>query len=188
MNWGSALVAPVVTYEPEGNVDPAVGPHALRRNGHAAERVLHEAARIRGAQLPGPRVHRHRPDRRQRGNQRGMEEVAAMLNGSGGARAHACTSSATTTRRTATANGWPNRARRTRPSGRHAGITDTSLLPYVAPHHIGRTSSRRGRVRGERRLGRSTRASAGVRGDGDAAARGRGREADPGCGRGGIGW
>ena len=64
---GNALVAPIVTYVPEGNLDPALGPHALRRRHHAPERALHEVVGVHGAQPRRPRVHRRRLHRRQRG-------------------------------------------------------------------------------------------------------------------------
>ena len=133
---GNALVAPVVTYVPEGNVDPPSG--HMRYAGTVTlpneffMKLLEYAAR-------SFRVHGFTDivligD--SGGNQRGMEEVAALLNGEWGgegARVHFIGDYYA-------ANGyreWLAEQGETDESiGRHAGITDTSLLLYVAPQHI----------------------------------------------------
>ena len=133
---GNALVAPVVTYVPEGNVDPPSG--HMRYAGTVTlpneffMKLLEYAAR-------SFRVHGFTDivligD--SGGNQRGMEEVAAVLNGEWGgegARVHFIGDYYA-------ANGyreWLAEQGETEESiGRHAGITDTSLLLYVAPQHI----------------------------------------------------
>lgn len=133
---GNALVAPVVTYVPEGNVDPPSG--HMRYAGTVTlpneffMKLLEYAAR-------SFRVHGFTDivligD--SGGNQRGMEEVAALLNEEWrgeGARVHFIGDYYS-------ANGYrewlAEQGETDETIGRHAGITDTSLLLYVAPQHI----------------------------------------------------
>lgn len=135
---GNALVAPVVTYVPEGNVDPPSG--HMRYAGTVTlpneffMKLLEYAVR-------SFRVHGFTDivligD--SGGNQRGMEEVAAVLNGEWGgegARVHFIGDYYA-------ANGYrewlAEQGETDATIGRHAGITDTSLLLYVAPRHIRR--------------------------------------------------
>ncbi len=135
---GNALVAPVVTYVPEGNVDPPSGhmryPGTITLPNEFFVKLLEYAAR-------SLRVHGFTDivligD--SGGNQRGMEEVAGALNeewGGEGARVHFIGDYYS-------ANGyreWLAEQGETEESiGRHAGITDTSLLLHVAPQHIRR--------------------------------------------------
>ena len=133
---GNALVAPTVTYVPEGDVDPPSG--HMRYAGTITlpneyfMRLLEYAARSFRAHgftdivLIGDSG----------GNQRGMEAVAAALNEEWqgeGARVHFVGDYYS-------ANGfrdWLMEQGETEETiGRHAGISDTSILLYVAPQHI----------------------------------------------------
>lgn len=136
LELGNALVAPVVTYVPEGDVDPPSGhmryPGTVTLPNEHFMKLLEYAARSFRAHgftdiaLIGDSG----------GNQRGMEAVAAMLNDEWdgeGAHVHFAGDYYA-------ANGyreWLLEQGETEETiGRHAGITDTSLLLYVAPEHI----------------------------------------------------
>ncbi len=133
---GNALVAPAVTYVPEGDLDPPTGHMAyagtITLPNEYFVKLLEYAAssfRVHGFTdivLIGDSG----------GNQRGMEEAARTLNqawGGAGARVHFIGDYYA-------AHGfreWLQEQGETPESiGRHAGITDTSLLLYVAPQHI----------------------------------------------------
>ena len=133
---GNALVAPVVTYVPEGEVSPPSG--HMRYAGTITlpneyfMKLLEYAAR--SFKVHGFTDIAFIGD--SGGNQRGMEEAAAMLNeewGGEGSRVHFIGDYYA-------ANGyreWLLEQGETEDAiGRHAGITDTSLLLYVAPRHI----------------------------------------------------
>ncbi len=133
---GNALVAPTVTYVPEGDVDPPSG--HMRYAGTITlpneyfMKLVEYAAR-------SFRVHGFTDivfigD--SGGNQRGMEAVASLLNeawNGEGARVHFIGDYYA-------ANGfrdWLMEQGETEETiGRHAGISDTSILLYVAPEHI----------------------------------------------------
>ena len=133
---GNALVAPVVTYVPEGNVDPASG--HMRYAGSITlpnehfMKLLEFAAR-------SLRVHGFTDivfigD--SGGNQRGMEQVTTMLNqewAGEDVRVHFVGDyyAANGFREFVLEQGIADEE-----IGRHAGILDTSLLLYVAPEHI----------------------------------------------------
>lgn len=133
---GNALVAPAVAYVPEGDVDPPSGhmrfPGTITLPNEHFMKLLEYAAR-------SFRVHGFTDvvfigD--SGGNQRGMEAVANMLNeewGGEGARVHFVGDYYA-------ANGfrdWLAEQGETEETiGRHAGISDTSILMYVAPQHI----------------------------------------------------
>ncbi len=133
---GDALVAPTVTYVPEGNVDPPSGhmrfagtitlPNEFFMN------LLEYAARSFRAHgftdiaFIGDSG----------GNQRGMEAVATMLNeewGGEGARVHFIGDYYAN-------NGFRDwlveQGEQPDSIGGHAGISDTSILLYVEPRHI----------------------------------------------------
>ncbi len=133
---GDALVAPTVTYVPEGDVDPPSGHMRYAGtitlpNEHFMKLLEYAAAsfRVHGftdVALIGDSG----------GNQRGMEEVALRLNDSwegSGARVHFVGDYYA-------ANGYREwlveQGETPEAIGRHAGITDTSLLLYVAPRHV----------------------------------------------------
>ncbi len=133
---GNALVAPSVTYVPEGNVDPPSGhmryPGTITLPNEYFMKLLEYAAlsfRTHGFTdivFIGDSG----------GNQRGMEEVASMLNadwGGEGARVHFIGDyySANGFRDWLTEQGETDET-----IGRHAGISDTSILLYVASEHI----------------------------------------------------
>ena len=132
---GDALVAPTVTYVPEGNVDPPSG--HMRYAGTITlpneffMKLLEYAARSFRAHgftdiaLIGDSG----------GNQRGMKAVATLLNeewGGGGARVHFIGDYY--------ANGFREwlveQGEEPDSIGGHAGISDTSILLYVNPRHI----------------------------------------------------
>lgn len=134
---GNALVAPVVTYVPEGNLDPPSG--HLRMAGTITlpneffMKLVEYAAR-------SFRVHGFTDivfigD--SGGNQDGMEQVATELNAEWG-------DDATRVHFVGDYYGandgfteWLVEQGETEESiGRHAGISDTSILLYVAPEHI----------------------------------------------------
>lgn len=133
---GNALVAPIVTYVPEGGLDPPSG--HMRYSGTITlpneyfEKLVEYAAR-------SFRVHGFTDivfigD--SGGNQRGMENVAAALNeewSGGETRVHFIGDYYA-------ANGfreWLQEQGETEETiGRHAGISDTSILLYVEPRHI----------------------------------------------------
>lgn len=133
---GNALIAPVVTYVPEGDVDPPSGhlryPGTITLPNEHFEMLLEYAARSLAVNgftdvvLIGDSG----------GNQRGMEAVAARLNAEwagSGSRVHFVGDYYS-------ANGFREWAQEQGMSeeeiGRHAGVLDTSLLLYVAPEHI----------------------------------------------------
>ncbi len=133
---GNALVAPVVTYVPEGNVDPPSGhmryAGSITLPNELFMKLLEYAAR-------SLRVHGFTDivfigD--SGGNQRGMEEVANLLNAEwagGPTRVHFVGDyySANGFREWVAEQGIdPDEI------GSHAGVLDTSLLLYVAPEHI----------------------------------------------------
>ena len=68
---GNALVAPIVTYVPEGTVEETEGKPAACRDDHTTERALHEAARVYRAEPCGRRFYRHRLHWRQWGKPEG---------------------------------------------------------------------------------------------------------------------
>ena len=135
---GDALVAPTVTYVPEGGVDPPSG--HMRYAGTITlpneffMKLLEYAARSFRAHgftdmvLIGDSG----------GNQRGMEAVATMLNeewGGEGSRVHFIGDYYAN-------NGFRDwlaeQGELPDSIGSHAGITDTSILLYVEPRHIRR--------------------------------------------------
>ncbi len=135
---GNALVAPVVTYVPEGDVDPPTGhmryPGTITLPNEHFMKLLEYAARSLRAHGFADIAFIGDSG----GNQRGMEAVAAMLNeewGGVGARAHFVGDYYA-------ANGYrewlAEQGESEEAIGRHAGITDTSLLLYVAPEHVRR--------------------------------------------------
>ena len=133
---GNALVAPVVTYVPEGEVDPPSG--HMRMAGTITlpneffMKLVEYAARSFRAHGFTDIVFIGDSG----GNQRGMEQVAGELNaewGGQGARVHFVGDYYAN-------NGyveWLQEQGETEEDiGTHAGITDTSLMLYVAPQHI----------------------------------------------------
>ena len=133
---GNALVAPVVTYVPEGEVDPPSG--HMRMAGTITlpneffMKLVEYAARSFRAHGFTDIVFIGDSG----GNQRGMEQVANELNaewGGDGARVHFVGDYYAN-------NGyveWLQEQGETEEDiGTHAGITDTSLMLYVAPQHI----------------------------------------------------
>ena len=133
---GDALVAPTVTYVPEGEVDPPSGHMRYAGtitlpNEHFMT-LLEYAAR--SFQAHGFTDVAFIGD--SGGNQRGMEAVATRLNeewGGEGARVHFIGDYYAN-------NGfrdWLMEQGETEETvGRHAGISDTSILLYVEPRHI----------------------------------------------------
>lgn len=133
---GNALVAPAVTYVPEGEVDPPSG--HMRYAGTITlpneffMKLVEFAARSFRAHGFTDVVFIGDSG----GNQRGMEAVAAMLNdewGGDGATVHFIGDYYAN-------NGfrdWLMEQGETEETiGRHAGISDTSILLYVEPRHI----------------------------------------------------
>ena len=133
---GNALVAPVVTYVPEGNLDPPSG--HMRYAGSITlpneyfMKLLEYAARSLAVHGFTDIVFIGDSG----GNQRGMEEVATMLNAewaSESARVHFVGDYYSN-------NGyreWLESEGETEETiGGHAGISDTSQLLFVAPEHI----------------------------------------------------
>ena len=133
---GDALVAPTVTYVPEGNVDPPSGHMRYAGtitlpNEHFMTLVEYAARsfRVHGFTdiiLIGDSG----------GNQRGMEAVATLLNeewGGEGARVHFIGDYYAN-------NGFRDwlveQGELPDSIGSHAGISDTSILLYVEPRHI----------------------------------------------------
>lgn len=133
---GNALVAPVVTYVPEGDVDPPSG--HMRMAGTITlpneffMKLVEYAARSFRAHGFTDIVFIGDSG----GNQRGMEQVAGELNaewGGEGARVHFVGDYYADSRYME----WLLEQGETEEDiGRHAGIMDTSLLLYVAPQHI----------------------------------------------------
>ena len=133
---GNALVAPTVTYVPEGDVDPPSG--HMR---HAGTITLPNEYFMKLVEYSARSFRAHGftdivfiGD--SGGNQRGMEEVAGMLNedwGGDGARVHFIGDYYSD-------NGFRDwlveQGETDETIGRHAGISDTSILLYVAPQHI----------------------------------------------------
>ncbi len=133
---GNALVAPSVTYVPEGSVDPPSGhmqyPGTITLPNEYFMKLLEYAALSFRAHGFTDIVFIGDSG----GNQRGMEEVASMLNedwGGEGARVHFIGDyySANGFRDWLTEQGETDET-----IGRHAGISDTSILLYVASEHI----------------------------------------------------
>ena len=133
---GNALVAPSVTYVPEGGVDPPSGhmryPGTITLPNEYFMKVLEYAALSFRAHGFTDIVFIGDSG----GNQGGMEEVANMLNeawGGEGARVHFIGDYYS-------ANGFRDwlieQGETDETIGRHAGISDTSILLYVAPEHI----------------------------------------------------
>ena len=133
---GNALVAPSVTYVPEGSVDPPSGhmqyPGTITLPNEYFMKLLEYAALSFRAHGFTDIVFIGDSG----GNQGGMEEVATMLNeawGGEGARVHFIGDYYS-------ANGfreWLMEQGETDETiGRHAGISDTSILLYVASEHI----------------------------------------------------
>lgn len=133
---GNALVAPVVTYVPEGGVDPPTGhmryPGTITLPNEYFMKLLEYAARSLRAHGFADIAFIGDSG----GNQRGMEAVAATLNeewDGEGARVHFVGDYYA-------ANGYrewlAEQGESEEAIGRHAGITDTSLLLYVAPQHV----------------------------------------------------
>ncbi|MDE2982038.1 MAG: creatininase family protein [Gemmatimonadota bacterium] len=133
---GNALVAPAVTYVPEGEVDPPSG--HMRYAGTITlpneffMKLVEYAARSLRAHGFTDLVFIGDSG----GNQRGMEAVAAQLNdewGGDGATVHFIGDYYAN-------NGfrdWLMEQGETNETiGRHAGISDTSILLYVEPRHI----------------------------------------------------
>lgn len=133
---GNALVAPVVTYVPEGDVEERSGhmrfPGTITLPNEHFMVLLEYAARSLAVNgftdvvLIGDSG----------GNQRGMEEVATKLNAEWadtGTRVHFVGDyySNNGFREWALEQGMTEEQ-----VGRHAGVLDTSLLLYVAPEHI----------------------------------------------------
>ncbi|NNF29398.1 MAG: creatininase family protein [Gemmatimonadetes bacterium] len=133
---GNALVAPVVTYVPEGDVDPPSG--HMRMAGTITlpneffMKLVEYAARSFRAHGFTDIVFIGDSG----GNQRGMEQVAGELNaewGGDGARVHFVGDYYADSGYME----WLLEQGETEEDiGRHAGIMDTSLLLYVAPQHI----------------------------------------------------
>ena len=63
---GNALVAPVISYVPEGQVDPPTQHMRLPGNDHRSRCDVRKDAGIRGAKLQAGRLSRHRLSRRSR--------------------------------------------------------------------------------------------------------------------------
>ncbi len=133
---GNALVAPAVTYVPEGEVDPPSG--HMRYAGTITlpneffMKLVEYAARSFRAHGFTDIVFIGDSG----GNQRGMEAVAARLNeewGGDGATVHFIGDYYAN-------NGFRDwlmeQGETDETIGRHAGITDTSILLYVEPRHI----------------------------------------------------
>ncbi len=133
---GNALVAPAVTYVPEGDVDPPSG--HMRYAGTITlpneffMKLVEYAARSFRAHGFTDIVFIGDSG----GNQRGMEAVAAMLNdewGGDGATVHFIGDYYAN-------NGFRDwlmeQGETDETVGRHAGISDTSILLYVEPRHI----------------------------------------------------
>jgi len=133
---GNALVAPAVTYVPEGEVDPPSG--HMRYAGTITlpneffMKLVEYAARSLRAHGFTDIVFIGDSG----GNQRGMEAVAAQLNeewGGGGATVHFIGDYYAN-------NGFRDwlmeQGETDETIGRHAGISDTSILLYVEPRHI----------------------------------------------------
>ena len=133
---GNALVAPSVTYVPEGSVDPPSGhmqyPGTITLPNEYFMKLLEYAALSFRAHGFTDIVFIGDSG----GNQGGMEEVANVLNedwGGEGARVHFIGDyySANGFRDWLTEQGETDET-----IGRHAGISDTSILLYVASEHI----------------------------------------------------
>lgn len=135
---GDALVAPVITYVPEGNIDPPSGqmryPGTITLPNEVFMKVIEYGARSLAAHgftdvlLIGDSG----------GNQRGMQTVAEMLNdewAGGPTRVHFIGDYYT---REATGyQAWLMEQGYSREEiGSHAGIMDTSLLLYIASQYI----------------------------------------------------
>ena len=133
---GNALVAPTVTYVPEGNIDPPSG-HMRYAGSITVPNDVFMSIVEWGARSGA--VHGFTDIALigdSGGNQRGMEEVANMLNAEWGgspARLHFIPDyySANGFGEWVMAQGEPEEA-----VGSHAGILDTSLLMYVNSDHI----------------------------------------------------
>ncbi len=133
---GNALVAPVVTYVPEGDLDPPSGhmryPGTITLPNEYFMKLLEYAARSLAVHGFTDVVFIGDSG----GNQGGMEQVAAQLNeewAGGTTRVHFVGDYYSN-------NGyreWLQSEGETEDTiGRHAGISDTSQLLFVAPRHI----------------------------------------------------
>ncbi len=133
---GNALVAPVVAYVPEGNLDPPSGhmryPGAITLPNEYFTKVLEFAARsfrvngFRDIVLIGDSG----------GNQNGMQQVAEMLNrewAGSGVRLHFVPEYY---RGTGYAEWLMTQGEKKEDIGTHAGITDTSQLMAIHPQHV----------------------------------------------------
>ena len=133
---GNALVAPVVTYVPEGEIEPPSGhmryPGTISLPNEHFETLIEYAVRSLAAHgftdivLIGDSG----------GNQRGMEAVAARLNAEwkgAGSRVHFVGEyySANGFREWVMEQGYTEED-----IGRHAGMLDTSLLMAITPEHV----------------------------------------------------
>ena len=133
---GNALVAPAVTYVPEGDVDPPSGHMRYAGTITLPNEFFMKLVEYAARSL---RVHGFTDivfigD--SGGNQRGMEAVAAQLNdewGGDGATVHFIGDYYAN-------NGFRDwlieQGETDETIGRHAGISDTSILLYVKPQHI----------------------------------------------------
>ena len=133
---GDALVAPTVTYVPEGNVDPPSGHMRFAGtvtlpNEHFMKLLEYAARSFRSHGFTDIALIGDSG-----GNQRGMEAVAAMLNeewGGEGPRVHFIGDYYAN-------NGFRDwlaeQGELPDSIGGHAGISDTSILLYVEPRHI----------------------------------------------------
>lgn len=133
---GNALVAPIITYVPEGGIDPPTGhmryPGAITLPNPYFMKILEYAARSMKAHGFTDVVFIGDSG----GNQRGMKEVADALNEEwrgGPTRVHFVSEyySGNGFRDWLIGQGETEEA-----IGRHAGISDTSQLLHVAPEHI----------------------------------------------------
>lgn len=133
---GNALVAPVITFVPEGGIDPPTG--HMR---YAGSITLPNVYFMKIVEYTARSLKVHGFTNivfigDSGGNQRGMEEVASALNDEwrgSDTRIHFVPEYYS-------ANGFrqwlESQGEKTEAIGRHAGITDTSQLMAVAPEHI----------------------------------------------------
>lgn len=158
---GNALVAPVVAYVPEGNLDPPSGhmryPGAITLPNEHYMKLLEYAAR--SFKVNGFTDIVFIGD--SGGNQAGMKTVAEMLNqewAAGGVRIHFVPEYYSGT---GFADWLMTQGEKKEDIGSHAGITDTSQLLAVEPRHIRQDKlANRGGFEGSGVSGNPTRASA----------------------------
>ena len=181
---GDALVAPTVTYVPEGGVDPPSGHMRYAGTITLPNEFFMKLVEYAARSFRAPRVHRHRVHRRQRratsgGWRRSRHDAERGVGRRGIATVHFIGDYYANNgfRDWLVEQGEVPMSR----SGGHAGISDTSILLYVEPaaHPPGRAGAGR-RVRGERRVGGSDAGFGRVWRGRDADAGGRGRSADYG--------